>query len=458
MDEYNQSMLRTRRAYFRLERTNLSDENLFDQYTRNEIRGYIQRANGLLDRLMQFHDSIPYSEKDFRKTVMNDIDLVERVIDKFEEYLLIQGNGNVFSRRRRNVIAPLPTESEPVFSRRRRNVIAPLPTESEPIIRFNSEQTTPPLPPPSPYRRDRRGREPVSKYELNRLEERGKKFDREEKREEREELSRFLTRFSRNNPAIVWNKSRIYEPYIEEVETPKIERLDRYVLNRSGYYDRLDYDDDIEEVPDEDKIIGFGFFQRDKYKFPPKTREILEKRGNEKLGTIIIYKYLLPDISKLTKIFSQTGKVPFDDIFHLGMAFNNLRYDKDSVITLKEIKGLPNKEKLETLRIPIDMDITINEFIEKHQQKMGKERYWNYKALSWNCQDFTMNAMKAIGKWNSEVDKFVMQDPQLIKKDLPPFASSAANFLNELKLIINRRIEGEGKTKNFKFEDFVIYY
>lgn len=437
MDEYNQSMLSTRRAYFRLEKTNLSDENLFDQYTRNEIRGYIQRANGLLDRLMQFHDSIPYSEKDFRKTVMNDIDLVERVIDKFEEYLLIQGNGNVFSRRRRNVIAPLPTESVPV-------------------IRFNSEQTTPPLPPPSPYRRNRRPTTPVPKFTLKRLEERGKKFDREE---EREELNRYLNLFSRNNPARVWEKSRIYEPDIEEVSTPKIERNLKYVLNRTGNYDLVDDDDDITEITDEEKIMGFGFFQRDKYKFPPKTRALLEKRGNEKLGTIIIYKYLLPDISKLTKIFSQTGKVPFDDIYHLGMAFNNLRYDKDSVISLKAIKGLPNnKEKLETLRIPINMDITINEFIEKHQQKMGKERYWNYKALSWNCQDFTMNAMKAIGKWNSEVDKFVMQDPQLIKKDLPPFASSAANFLNELKLIINRRIEGEGKTKNFKFEDFVIYY
>lgn len=202
----------------------------------------------------------------------------------------------------------------------------------------------------------------------------------------------------------------------------------------------------IEKFQDHLEMRGGGLFKRDKYKFPPKTRKILEKRGNEKLGTIVLYKYLLPDVSKLTKIFSKSGKVPYDDIYHLGMAFNNLRYDKDAVVTLEAIKGLPSgKPKLETLRIPIDLDITINEFIDKHQKKMGQERYWNYKALSWNCQDFTMNALKAIGKWNEgEIKDFVLQDPKLIKSDLPDFASSAANFLNELKLIINRQIEGEG--------------
>lgn len=93
LDEYNENMREQREAYGVYDRINLSRENFFDQLTRSELNENKAIAEDLFNQLSEFFDTIPPSNRRLRRAVLNDINLVERVIDKIIDYTNIQGNG-----------------------------------------------------------------------------------------------------------------------------------------------------------------------------------------------------------------------------------------------------------------------------------------------------------------------------------------------------------------------------
>ena len=108
---------------------------------------------------------------------------------------------------------------------------------------------------------------------------------------------------------------------------------------------------------------GNGLFLRDVGKLSPKVRQLLEKVGNEKITSIILFRRPI-SLSKFAKFVGVLKGTSYDDLMHLGMIINK-KYllDKQDVIHF-EPSGVPtDAEKLE---VSLNgKEITINELLEK---------------------------------------------------------------------------------------------
>jgi len=177
--------------------------------------------------------------------------------------------------------------------------------------------------------------------------------------------------------------------------------------------------------------------------------------GDEKVTKLTLYRYPI-SLSKFAKFIGALRNTPFDELLHLGLVIND-KYltEKDAVLTF-ERGGVP-KQSTDTLDVPVGLkEFTINEMIDRTRNRMGKERFSTYKALSWNCQDYLKNMLDANGLSTAETTKFILQDTTQIIKNLPSYADAISNFYTGAKAIINRQIQGEGQQEGEGFLDFLL--
>lgn len=192
------------------------------------------------------------------------------------------------------------------------------------------------------------------------------------------------------------------------------------------------------------KILqGEGLLTREPGQFPPKDRAVIAQVGDEKVTKLTLYRYPI-SLSKFAKFIGALKNTPYDDLIHIGVVIND-KYltEKDAVLTF-ERNGVP-KQSTDTLDVPIGLkEFTINEMIDRTRNRMGKERFSTYKALSWNCQDYLKNMLDANGLSTAETTKFILQDLTQVTKNLPSYADAIANFFTGAKAVINRQLQGEG--------------
>lgn len=189
--------------------------------------------------------------------------------------------------------------------------------------------------------------------------------------------------------------------------------------------------------------IGLGLISRDPGQYPPKDREVIAQVGDEKVTKLTLFRYPI-SLSKFAKFLNVLKNTPYDDLMHLGLVIND-KYltEKDAVLTF-ERGGVPSQAK-DTLDVPVGLkEFTINEMIDRTRNRMGKERFSTYKALSWNCQDYLKNMLDANGLSTAETTKFILQDLTQVTKNLPSYADAIANFFTGAKAVINRQLQGEG--------------
>ena len=191
---------------------------------------------------------------------------------------------------------------------------------------------------------------------------------------------------------------------------------------------------------------GEGLLTREPGQYPPKDRAVIAQVGEEKVSKITLYRYPI-SISQFAKFIGALKNTPYDSLMHIGVVIND-KYltEKDAVLTF-ERNGVP-KQSTSTLDVPVGLkEFTINEMIDKTRAKMGSQRFSEYRALSWNCQDYLKNMLDANGLSTAETTKFILQDLEQITKNLPSYANAISNFFTGAKAVVNRLIQGEGESQ-----------
>jgi hypothetical protein len=187
---------------------------------------------------------------------------------------------------------------------------------------------------------------------------------------------------------------------------------------------------------------GTGIFFRDPGKLSPKVRQLIEKVGEEKINSIILFRRPI-SLSKFAKFVGVLKGTSYDDLMHLGMIINK-KYllDKQDVIHF-EPSGVPSDA--EKLEVSLDgKEITINELLEKTRKRMGDSDFTSYSSKKNNCQDFMLNVLAANGLSSPEYTKFIKQDLEKVFNNLPSYAEKIADFVTEAGRVAERVMEGEG--------------
>ncbi len=152
--------------------------------------------------------------------------------------------------------------------------------------------------------------------------------------------------------------------------------------------------------------------------YSPSSKRTLQQYGNEIVLKITIYRHPLP--SFLTMIANRlTDGQPFDKLFHLYMIVettsnHKILIEKNEVINIST--KIPNNKEDDWETITNPPNITINQLLEKTQQKMGNS-YFSYIATSNNCQWYILNILQANGI--SQAKQFILQDVGQISEEHP---------------------------------------
>ena len=184
---------------------------------------------------------------------------------------------------------------------------------------------------------------------------------------------------------------------------------------------------------------GTGIFLREPGLEPPKFRKLLSEVGQEPIKKLTLWREPI-SINSMLK-FLKLNK-SYDDLFHLSLNIDDkYNLDKQSVLTFER-----GKPKGETLEIPVNKDITIDQMVQKTKERMGKEAYTSYSVRN-NCQQFLLNVLSANGLMTPDARKFIEQDVEKILQDLPAYSEVVANFFTKAQAAGNRLIEGEGASR-----------
>ena len=188
---------------------------------------------------------------------------------------------------------------------------------------------------------------------------------------------------------------------------------------------------------------GDGILLREAGKFPPADRKLIEEVGGEKVEKLTLFRYPIA-LSKFAKFIGALKSTPYDDLIHIGVVING-KYltEKDAVLNF-ERSGVPS-QSTDTLEVQLGTkSITIQDLLENTRKRMGDQRFSEYRALSWNCQDYLQNMLEANGVSTAETTKFIKQDLEQVTKNLPSFANAISNFYTGAKAVVNRLTKGEG--------------
>lgn len=188
---------------------------------------------------------------------------------------------------------------------------------------------------------------------------------------------------------------------------------------------------------------GDGVFMREFGLFPPADRKLIEEVGSEKVEKLTLFRYPIA-LSKFAKFIGALKNTPYDDLIHIGVVIND-KYltEKDAVLNFEK-SGVPS-QSTDTLDVQLGTkSITIQDLLENTRKRMGDQRFSEYRALSWNCQDYLQNMLEANGVSTAETTKFIKQDLEQITKNLPSYANAISNFFTGAKAVVNRIVKGEG--------------
>jgi hypothetical protein len=213
-------------------------------------------------------------------------------------------------------------------------------------------------------------------------------------------------------------------------------------LGKSGILLILAYKD----LDDDDDELGGSFtnynpinYIADKYSqaknfiingsrtFSTKVQNILAKVGNERIYTITIFRSPITSMIKNILELASLQNIEYDQLFHLGIIFNNhVLLEKNSIINM-EINPKMSKNT-EFINIQFNQLITINQFIKNGLQYMGEQKFFNYSSYDNNCQDFALNLLYANGINDDGLISFIKQDVSSIFVNNPSLRRFANNI------------------------------
>jgi hypothetical protein len=148
------------------------------------------------------------------------------------------------------------------------------------------------------------------------------------------------------------------------------------------------------------------------------VQNVINRIGDDEIKRITVnrtplskvLKFLL-NITSLGQLEKKMENTNYDTLYHLFMVIttNSGSYvvEKNEVIQIYKFKSLG--KGTETLPVPIDAGLTLNDMLEKTKNRM-MDKFFTYKGQDNNCQYF-INNMLISNNLNTDVlEKFILQD------------------------------------------------
>lgn len=161
--------------------------------------------------------------------------------------------------------------------------------------------------------------------------------------------------------------------------------------------------------------------------FSTKVQNILAKVGNEKIYTISVFRYPINSMIKNVLQIASWQNIDYDQLFHLGLIFNNqVLLEKNAIVNMDINPKLP--KDTEFLNMSFNQSLTINQFINNGLKYMGSDKFFNYSSYDNNCQYFALNLLFANDINDDGLVSFIKQDTEEIFRNNPSLRRFANNI------------------------------
>ena len=144
-----------------------------------------------------------------------------------------------------------------------------------------------------------------------------------------------------------------------------------------------------------------GFVTGDRLDFNPIIRKLMTTIGDKPITAMVVirepikqYVDILSNIITLGEIDKYKSQYNINNLFHLyAVATLNdgtlIRYEKNEEINIETMKAIPTVDN--NFKFVCNMpkqQLTLNTMFNKTISKIGKEKFFNYNAITNNCQNF----------------------------------------------------------------------
>jgi len=184
---------------------------------------------------------------------------------------------------------------------------------------------------------------------------------------------------------------------------------------------------------------------RDNY--TPSSRKVLAGYGDIGFTEVRVCRKPLNDILQGAIKLAARGKLSYDKLYHLSIQFKLhngqwLRLDKRETAQAVMGGGVDSDTECRSVSIGAKSPRTVNGVIDATVSRVGKERYFKYRATSWNCQRFVMDVIESAGFGiDADTRAFILQD----MGDLfNPSVEAVANLSTDAKSRLSLILEGMG--------------
>jgi hypothetical protein len=202
---------------------------------------------------------------------------------------------------------------------------------------------------------------------------------------------------------------------------------------------------------------GSGIFLRDPTINPPAVRSLLKQIGGEKVSSIKLIRTPLSFATKILLNIASFGQlkqkmkdIGIDELFHLSMLINDkYELEKNEVIKMR-INPKAVKSNSQTLDVPVNKDITIQQLMDNTQKKMG-QNYGSYEAKTNNCSVFLLNVLSSNELSNANTDTFINQKTEELFNAFPSLSKKIVDLGTTTGAVVERQISGEGSNDMYNF-------
>ena len=187
----------------------------------------------------------------------------------------------------------------------------------------------------------------------------------------------------------------------------------------------------------------------------PEIRDLIKNHGTATIKKITICRAPIAKVLDSIINFLSLGyfskakqELKYDDMFHLFMFIElsdgyKFRIEKNEVVKLTSNETSKDQE---CIKINIDKDITLVGMFDRATQ-LNKD-FWNYDAVTNNCQDFILAMLKSSGLGSQEDYKFIKQDAVTLFSKLPKYVGKLGKIATNLGGTIDKVLRGTGKKRN----------
>lgn len=169
------------------------------------------------------------------------------------------------------------------------------------------------------------------------------------------------------------------------------------------------------------------------YQYNKNSKKLLDLYGDYKLTKIYLVRQPLSKLITFilnvitlynyeTLINETQENFPYHSLLVFEIKLPNgmkkmLLLEKNNCINISENFLINNLQEIKELNIK-NKNFTINQILNETQARIGNKKYFNWNLYENNCQKFTKEILKTIGKYTNKNKEFIFRD-KLLKLIIP---------------------------------------